>query len=308
LRCAVDGMLELRRVLTAFGSSELSAQFLQAVVAGQREAACEILQACGVSADAGVIDFVGRAAGGDPSWTGFAAAVIGSSGAAGGWDASFASELGGVFLLGSAWCDLRIADALRAAAQSCEEPARAEAALRLLLAVRCMGSARLSLAIGDAAVHLFANADGKMPLSELAAILASADAHAALQAVTGTMLERGDIEDDGWVAEHLDYFVLCNVFEELRLDEDRELAWSRIGAAVLRNFARRLPRFAESSPEYLFRNFLAGTSSVRMVEGRIEVRLSQSPLAVVLRIAGAYTTLSLPWREGVEICLLASAE
>jgi hypothetical protein len=40
-------------------------------------------------------------------------------------------------------------------------------------------------------------------------------------------------------------------------------------------------------------------------KNRIEVRLAQSPLSVVLRIAGMYQNLVLPWREGVEICLLA---
>jgi hypothetical protein len=102
-----------------------------------------------------------------------------------------------------------------------------------------------------------------------------------------------------------DYFAIGEVFPELRLDADREHSWSYLAAQVLRNFARRLPGFSRSSPEYIFQNFLTGATQLRIDASRIEVRLAQSPLSVVLRIAGMYQNLALPWREGVEICLLA---
>ncbi len=307
LRFAIDGLLELRRMVSALHSSKMAGRFLQAAVAQQYEEAREILRACGIAADESAIEFVNRTSGGDLTWANFAAAVVRPSAAAEAYrDESFLSELGGVFLLGTAFRDLGISDAMRSAAQSCEEPQRAEAALRHLLAVRCVGKARASLAIGDAAMLLFSNADGKTPLSEMAEMLAAADEAAAMRVVAETMQARGDEDPaEGALDEHLDYFEIGRVFPELELDAERERAWSRMAAAVLRNFARRLPGFGRSSPEYLFQNFLAGTSSVRRAAGRIEVRLPQSPLVVVLRMAGAYRTLTLPWREGVEICLLA---
>jgi hypothetical protein len=308
LRVAISGVLQLRRALAHIHSPQMTAHFLQAAAAERRDVAEEILAACGASAEFSVIDFVRCASSGDPEWAGFAAEVIGSAQTNGNSNEAFVSELGGIFLLGSAWRNLHIAEAVRIASKSCEEPERAEASLRLLLAARCMGRARASLAAGDAAVTLFAGADSKMPLHELAETLTMADAGAALRLVEDRILESGGSPDDPWVEEHIDYFGVANIFPELQVDTDRDSSWSRIAAAVLRNFARRLPRFAHSSPEYLFHNFLAGTCFVRSATGRIEVRLPQSPLAVVLHIAGAYGTLSLPWKEGVEICLLTPTD
>ena len=305
LRVAIDGVLQLRRVLARIHSPALEAFFLQAAVAQQREAAEEILAACDLSAESLVIDFVRRASSGDSMWAGFAASVISPAPSNRNPDEAFVSEFGGIFLLGSAWRNLRIAEAVHIAAKGCEEPERAEALLRLLLAARCMGRARASMAVGDAAITLFADAGSNMPSAEAVEILTSADADAALRLVEEAILEGGASPDDPWVEEHIDYFSLAKIVPELQLDTNHDSPWSRIAAAVLRNFARRLPRFAQSSPEYLFQNFLAGTSSVHSTPGRIEVRLPQSPLGVVLRIAGAYGTLLLPWQEGVEICLLA---
>lgn len=310
LRYAIDGLLELRRVLSAFASPELALRFLQAAVAHKYEAAQQILAACHLVVDDDLLGFVSSASGGDQTWVGLASSVVGPSNSSdASREESFLCELGGIFLLGPAFIDLNVDEALRDAAQSCEEPLRVEQVLRHHLALRCMGWPRASLAISDPAIALFAHAQRNPSLSEMADTLESADVGAALRIVAERMMEHaGEGPEDGSLDEHLDYFAVGRVFPELQLDADRDVAWSRIGAAVLRNFARRLPGFGRSSPEYLFQNFLAGTSSVRVGTSRIEVRLAQSPLVVVLRIAGSYRLLTLPWHEGVEICLLAPAE
>ena len=105
---------------------------------------------------------------------------------------------------------------------------------------------------------------------------------------------------------HRDYFAIGEVFSlNCNSTPIANAGPSHVAAQLLRNFALRLPGFSRSSPEYIFQNFLAGSTQLRVDENRIEVRLAQSPLSVVLRIAGMYHNFALPWREGVEICLLA---
>jgi hypothetical protein len=88
-----------------------------------------------------------------------------------------------------------------------------------------------------------------------------------------------------------------------------ELSGSLIARAVLKNFARKLIGFELSSPKYLFDNFLAGTSSVHRMPGRVEVQLPSTPLSVVLRLSGAYTQdYELPWLKEKEICLRAPSD
>ena len=301
LRSAIDGLVELRRVVSSMHPPQMAHEFLEASVKRDYEAARRILRSNHLSAANWLFDFVNRASDADPAWAGFAASVIDPAAAHGGTrEESFLTELGGIFLLGPAWSALKIAEALRAAAATCPRPEHAEAILCHLLAVRCLGWPRTSLAISDPGLLAFAALAAAPPLGEMAEILAAADHDAALR-----ILEQEIEPADG---DALEYFAIGRVFPELQLAEGAESAWSRIASAVLSKFARGLPGFSRSSPEYIFQNFLWGTSSVRTTAGRIEVRLAYSPLAVVLRIGGAYRRITLPWQEGIEICLLGPAD
>jgi hypothetical protein len=217
---------------------------------------------------------------------------------------TFLSEFGGVFLLASTFHDLQVHRAMHAASCDCSEPPRATVILQLLLAVRCFGADRAASAIHDRALMEFAGLPSAVTLDEMAQVLKAANARSALNIVEDAMKERYGDESKEESDRHSRYFAIGSVFSELELDADDEDAWSHIAAHILRTFSRRLPGFAQSSPEYLFRNFLAGTSQLRVGKNAIEVSMGQCPLAVVLRIAGAYRTLALPWREGVEVCLL----
>jgi hypothetical protein len=307
LREAVDGLLKLRRALGAADSPQNALKALQAMVARPREEAEDILAAHALLIDSSLGEFIRQVSGGNPEWATFAAAVIAPDSAAQApHEDCFLSELGGVFLLASAFRDLEIDLALLAAARGRDDPARSTAILRHLLAVRCLGRSRAPLAIHDRAVAEFAGLPSRVSLSEMAETLAAADVDAALGIVSDALIDRSgenlqvDFED-----RHGDYFTVGEIFPELQLDSSRERAWSRLAGLLLRNFAGRLPGFSRSSPEYIFQNFLAGATQLRVETNRIEVRLAQSPLSVVLRIAGMYQNLELPWREGVEICLLA---
>jgi hypothetical protein len=307
LREAVDGLLKLRRALGAADSPQNALKALQAMVARPREEAEDILAAHALLIDSSLGEFIRQVSGGNPEWATFAAAVISPDSAAQGpHEDCFLSELGGVFLLASAFRDLEIDLALLAASQGRDDLARSAAALRHLLAVRCLGRSRAALAIHDRAVAEFAGLPSRVSLSEMAETLAAADVNSALRIVLDALINRSaeNLHDD-FEDRRGDYFAIGEIFPELQLDPERERAWSRLAGLLLRNFALRLPGFSRSSPEYIFQNFLAGATQLRAEKNRIEIRLAQSPLSVVLRIAGMYQNLELPWREGVEICLLA---
>jgi hypothetical protein len=61
---------------------------------------------------------------------------------------------------------------------------------------------------------------------------------------------------------------------------------TRIARAVLHGFAQRLPGFAGSAPDYLWRNFLAGDATLELDQERIVVRCGRVPLHVVLTLTG----------------------
>jgi hypothetical protein len=311
LREAVEGLLELRRVLDAAATPEMARLILDAAIAQPHGEGYSLPEAPPISSPifigSSLSEFIREVSGGDPQWAAFAAAVVAPHSAAPGPEEEMIlSELGGIFLLASAFSDLQIDLAMHSAAQPCDEPTKAAAVLRHLLAVRCLGRSRAALAVHDRAVREFSGISSNVTLSEMAAIFAVADVNAALHIVSDAAMERpGESPLADLPEEHWDYFAMNKIFPEFDLDADRERLWVRLAASLLRNFAGRLPGFARSSPEYIFQNFLSGTSQLRVSDSRIEVRLAQSPLSVVLRIAGMYRNLALPWREGVEICLQA---
>jgi hypothetical protein len=307
LREVLDGLLELRRALALFDSGERALAYLRAVISRDEKSAAALAPDA-LWTLANVTGFVRSASCGDAAWAQCVVSVLAPPAIAQqkSDESSFLSELGGIFHLATAFVDLGIDEALRAAAQACDEPLRAEPVLRYLLAMRCMGRERAALSVGDPAIAVFANLQRAPSLADLAEIQIRADAGAALRIVLERWTEStGGSPDEGLSDGLADYFFVGSVFPDLQLEAERERAWAQMAAMALRKFARRLPGFAKSSPDYLFRNFLSGTCQLRVAADRIEIRMGQSPLAVVLRMAGAYQTVTLPWREGVEICLLA---
>ncbi|MGP8175893.1 MAG: hypothetical protein ACLP7O_15295 [Terracidiphilus sp.] len=309
LEAAIEALIEFRQMAQSFHSPDAIRRWLRAAARGDK-ASCEaIAMECGVPHRDALVEFVAMASGGDSAWAEFVAQTItGHDGAPIHAGESFLTELGGAFLIGLAFERLHVHDAITAAAGSCEEPGRAEPVLRHLLAVRCMGRGRASMSISDPAMRAFANLDFVPSLAEMAVILHAADAGAALRMLQAERPEEESLVPEDLSQEERNYLSIGEVFPELAADSDADIIWSRIALAIVRQFARQLTGFAQSSPEYIFRNFLAGTSSVRRAADRIEVRLPQSPLEVVLRISGAYRSYTLPWHPGVEIWLRAPSD
>jgi hypothetical protein len=308
----INALLNLRAALRRFASAEMAHRWLAALTLGERfqaetAAQAEVLSQAEALVSPEMREFVAEVSGGDPAWAGFAAQIIAPVTevvpAAGD---SFLSELAGVFLLGPVFERLDIRSAVAAAARGCQRPARAESLLLFLLAVRCLGRGRAALAIGDPAPRLFAGLDFAPTLSEMAETLAAADSVAAFD-----MLRENLSEDELLTTDDsgLEYFAIEEIFPALgAMDGIAALHWSRIARAILRQFARQLIGFAQSSPEYIFQNFLAGTGTIHSFAERIEVRLGASPLEVVLRISGAYRNYSPGWHRGVEIWLRAPSD
>jgi hypothetical protein len=85
---------------------------------------------------------------------------------------------------------------------------------------------------------------------------------------------------------------------------DDTAKWPILVAAqqVLRGFARRLPGFDESSPAYLYDNFLAFASTVEVRNGRTICRTGRPPLAALLGFTGALRgRIDVPWLEPIEL-------
>ncbi len=303
LQYAIDHLLDLRSLLAQIGSTELSGQFLAEAIAGNPVIARSLLAERHIQINDGLLNFIRTASRGNPDWASFAASTV-SSHSGTNREESFLSEFGSVFLLASVFHDLQVHQAINAAASESSEPPRAAAILRFLLAVRCLGAARAASAIHDRAMMEFAGSPNAVSLDEMAFVLKAANAQSALTVVEDAMKELYGDERKEEPDQHSNYFDIDSVLPDLELDADDEDAWSSIAALILRTFASRLPGFARSSPEYLFRNFLVGTAQLRVGKHAIQVSMGNCPLAVVLRIAGAYRTLVLPWLEGVEICLL----
>jgi hypothetical protein len=99
------------------------------------------------------------------------------------------------------------------------------------------------------------------------------------------------------------YFSFADVWPEVDLEFD--LFGTLLSRAVMREFARHLLGFQNSSPEHLYTNFLEGIGTVRQQPERIEVELPRSHLLLVLQLSGSTRqTYVLPWLEGKEVCLL----
>jgi len=304
---AIDGLLLLRRVLAAFAALQQAREFLAAAISGALERARQLGRHAGCEAVNTAIEFAARNSQSNVAWSEMAADVLKPAQAE---DRAvrdaFLTESGGIFLLGPAFADLNIHYTLRQAAENCERPVAAAAVLRHLLAVCCLGAVRAASSITDPAVRLFSGIDSRVSLAEMAEVLHAANVKAALRYLE----ERAEVglAPLPVALDHSDYFNLAAVFPEFELAFEPEQAWSRIAHAILRHFASRQPGFAGSSPGYLWQNFLAGTSAIHVAPERVEVRLPEVPLSLVLRISGAYCSYELPWWEGVEICLRPPSE
>jgi hypothetical protein len=109
-------------------------------------------------------------------------------------------------------------------------------------------------------------------------------------------------------AQELAYLSLANLTPPVTTYSHFDLTWSLVAHAVLKAFASRLMGFEWSSAEFLYHNFLAGTSTLRIDGERIDVELPRSPLHVILRMAGVDgQTYTVPWLSNAQVTLSLAA-
>jgi hypothetical protein len=350
---AVDGLLELQRVLSAM-SSAVAADRLVRALAGESiclEEAVRMALKEGAESPENGLRFLARIATGDPDWASQAIAVLMKDQLPGppvqlAYE-SMITPFGGVFLLGPALIELAIEDKEEAGL------------LRHIALAKCMGIARAAEAMADTALRLFAG-DYKtrwpagcdaipqpIPAGNIVRMTGCEGRCLVAETIRLPWQEKEilllrDFERDVWiyasvlpkeqalnlgvdlvreatgnvpqvsssepVTDHeLSYFLFGSVWPDFNIDLD--LSSALCARAVLKGFARRLMGFQASSPEHLYRNFLAGVGTVRNLSERIEVELPRVPLLLVLQISGQLTqTYSVPWLEGKEICLAPPRE
>lgn len=109
--------------------------------------------------------------------------------------------------------------------------------------------------------------------------------------------------------QHFKYFSLAASWPGFELNPSLDCLFTLISRAALRQFSRKLFGFESSSPNHIYENFLSGIGEIRRVSDHLEVRLPQSPLSMILRMAGLQDQkYVLPWLKGMEVWLLPPQE
>lgn len=163
LKAAIDGLLELRRVLSEIPSPVLLDSLIRTLAVGDCSAALDRIARSGVSDPVNALSFFAQTMQGDAVWGGQAAAVIlgethqrrflTSTTISEG--ESLLSSFGGVFLLATSLEALQFAELARTAALPSDSPDRVAALLRHLIAAKCLGRNRFADASDDPAIRLF---------------------------------------------------------------------------------------------------------------------------------------------------------
>jgi len=109
--------------------------------------------------------------------------------------------------------------------------------------------------------------------------------------------------------QQFQYFSLAAIWPGFEVDPHLDCTFTLVSRAALRHFSRKLFGFEFSSPNHIYENFLSGLSEIRRAGERLEVRLPQSPLSLILRMAGIQDQrYVLPWLKGMEVWLLPPQE
>ncbi|MEH1867449.1 MAG: hypothetical protein V7K69_20900 [Nostoc sp.] len=207
------------------------------------------------------------------------------------------TPFGGIFLLVGAIAELKIYDFL----QNCvypEPPGIPKAKLFLwLIALQCLGGENTQQALKERSLALFAGLASIPESGWLQAYLANLTAamHADftqqfqehLRAVTqgaGMFIYQRALTSE----QHnpLDWFSLNVETIPILPNPEVNLALAAVSSAIVRGFTAKLGAFSNSSPAYIYTNFLASQAEIAVSGSQIQVRFLTCPLQMVLRMAG----------------------
>jgi hypothetical protein len=167
LKIVIDGLLDLRRVLSTILSAHLIDSMIKKLACGDFQIAVELARGAGASDPNSALAFFADRMQGDADWGAQAVAVILGDSHQGRFltsktiseGESFLSSFGGIFLLGPSFQALRLGDLTDAATELCESPEKTSAILRHLAALKCLGQACFVDSGDDPAVRLFSGFD-----------------------------------------------------------------------------------------------------------------------------------------------------
>lgn len=198
------------------------------------------------------------------------------------------TSFGGALLLLPALAELGLERRLRAAGLADDAVAAAVPLGRWLTLLKCVPEAARAEARHDPVLCVGAGLDAA-PGGEAVAWLAELTGGAIATALGASV----DMPSD-WSA--------ALATPRLAPDEHADAAWSSIATLLLRRFARGLPGFQRSGPAHLARNFVAGTSHVRIGHDGVLATLPSVPLQIVLRVAGwDGSVVEVPWLPGARL-------
>ena len=169
LNSVIDGLLDLRRLLSVVRSAHLLDSIIKNLASGDLQSAIALASGAGSSDPFAALTFFAERMQGDEHWGAQAVAVIlGEShqerfltSETISEGESFLSSFGGVFLLGPSFDALRLDEFANAAAEPSESPAKTAALLRHLAAVKCLGRNHVSDSADDPALRLFSGFAGR---------------------------------------------------------------------------------------------------------------------------------------------------
>jgi hypothetical protein len=425
LHGAIDGLLEFRQACVDLLKQD-ALEALFSSCARQDSASLTDLLARNIQdSQEALVAFLLQNSADDAHWAGNAAAILTSRPDAFSGEASetnrpvesFLTPFAGIFLLANSYLECEVEQAILEAAAGCEDPLAVGNLLRHLLAIRCLGRPRASMAMADPGMKAFSGLNTLT--EEFAELSACAESPEPARLLARTLQRNGivsaehllaelipmpshnataliivDLPSNEWIyagelnpvhpdglaslsaglhslqdffgqpaqtlflgtrlealssssslkpfaenvapfaraaelltsihagtlgprrtriekltppaEQELCYFSLKDVAPLWQWPVDFELNWTLFARAILQNFARKLIGFEASTPEYLFKNFLAGLGTIRIPPGKIEVQMPESPLTVLLQLSGMYgTPFLIPWLGEKEICLLA---
>jgi hypothetical protein len=169
LKSVINGLLDLRRVLSAIGSTHVLDSIIRNLASGHLQSAMELAVGAGCNDPTAALTFFAERMQGDQHWGAQAVAVIlGESHQEGFLTSgtmsegeSLLSSFGGIFLLGPSFDALRLDEFACAAAEPSESPGKTATLLRHLAAVKCLGRNHVCDSADDPALRLFSGFEGR---------------------------------------------------------------------------------------------------------------------------------------------------
>lgn len=205
---------------------------------------------------------------------------------------------GGVFLLAPAIERLGLAEWLAGCPYPppCDQPAEKAGLLLFLLGLQALGARWAQQGLHDNGLAWLAGLDRPPAREALQAYAEQVppDRHRSFRAELSRHLHARGLAARPTPAalahelgaERLRALRLARGPQRILANERLDRALGLATGALLREFARSLRGFADSSPDYVRRNLLFGPARIERDAQRLHVHLEHCPLAVVLRMAG----------------------